>query len=142
MGVDEQGHLILKRIIELTNQGNWVNYEMIDNISDAIGINMDTKQALIDLAERGGNIGIAGEKYLEITKNIGRATGILGAGLAWKDYFENRTTGGLIKALGTSGLAFARVNPFVGVGLGILDITGGSDWIYNKVGSSIDNYKR
>ena len=52
------------------------------------------------------------------------------------------TTGGLVKAFGNTGLVFLRVNPFVGVGLGILDVTGGSDWVYNKIGNGIDNMRR
>ena len=33
-----------------------------------------------------------------------------------------------------------RVNPIVGVGLAILDLTGASDYIYNQIGNAIDNY--
>lgn len=64
--------------------------------------------------------------------------GVISVGTAWKDYFNNRTTGGLVKALSNTGLVILGVNPFVGVGLGVLDVTGGSDWFYNQVGNGID----
>ena len=100
---------------------------------------MDAKEGLIEFAKKSGDIGKTGNNYLSITKAIGKATGIVGAGIAWNDYFNEPTTGGLVKAWTNTGLVFLRVNPFVGVGLGILDLTGGSDWFYDQVGSGIDS---
>jgi RHS repeat-associated protein len=73
-----------------------------------------------------------------IFKTIGKFTGIVGAEISWNDYFNNPTTGGLVKAWTNTGLVFIRVNPFVGIGLGILDLTGGGDWLYNQIGNGID----
>jgi RHS repeat-associated protein len=118
----------------------WIlDTDKIDKIAGGIGVNMNVKEGMIELAKKSGDIGRAGKTYLNITKALGKATGIVGAGTAWYDYYNKPTTGGLVKALSNTGLVFIRVNPFVGVGLGILDLTGGSDWFYNQVGNGIDS---
>ncbi len=111
----------------------------IDKIAGGIGVNMSMKEGMIELAQESGDIGRAGSTYLKITKILGTATGVVGAGTAWYDYYNKPTTGGLVKAISNTGLVFLRVNPFVGVGIGILDLTGGSDWLYNQVGNGIDS---
>ena len=118
-----------------------LNAQSIDKASVAIGVNLGVKEGLFEIAKKSGDIGKGGERYLSFTKALGKATGVVGAGIAWNDYYKNRTTGGLVKAFSNTGLVFLRVNPFVGIGLGILDLSGGSDWIYNKVGNSIDNMR-
>lgn len=119
--------------------GGGLNSDLVDKIAGGIGLNMDVKEGLIEFAKKSGDIGNAGNNYLKVTKALGKATGIVGAGTAWYDYYNKPTTGGLVKALSNTGLVFLRVNPFVGVGLGILDLSGGSDWFYNQVGNGIDN---
>src|SRR5690554_4133106 len=71
---------------------------------------------------------------------LGRAVGITGATIAVYDAFENPTTANIIKASVNVGLLFVRMNPVTGVILGISDLSGFSDYIYNGVGNMIDNY--
>ncbi|MGI9526868.1 MAG: hypothetical protein ACR2MS_07150 [Weeksellaceae bacterium] len=40
--------------------------------------------------------------------------------------------------MSSTGLLFIRVNPIVGIGLGILDVTGGADYFYDQIGNVID----
>lgn len=49
---------------------------------------MDAKEGLIEFAKKSCDIGKTGECYLSITKALGKATGIVGAGIAWNDYFN------------------------------------------------------
>ena len=85
-------------------------------------------------------LGKGGASYLNTFKIIGRATGIASAGLAINDAIQNPTTGNIIQAFATTGLALVRINPLVGIGLGIMDVTGTSDYLYDQLGNSIDNY--
>lgn len=126
-----------------SNKGkrNDYNTDIIDKTVGGIGVNMSMKEGIIELAKGTGDIGISGNIYLSITKTIGKATGVVGAGIAWYDFYQKPTTGGLVKALSNTGLVFIRINPFVGFLLGISDLTGGSDWFYNQVGNAIDKIK-
>ena len=121
------------------SNGGGFNTDIVDNIVGAIGVNMGLKEGLIELAQKTANVGKSGEKYLSLTKAIGKVSGITGTGIAWYDYFNKPTTGGLVKAFSNTGLMIVRINPLIGVGIGIMDLTGGSDWIYNRVGNGIDN---
>jgi RHS repeat-associated protein len=122
-----------------TPDGGGFNTDIVDIVATAIGVNTDVKEGVIEFAKKSGDIGKAGEKYLSLTQAAGKMMGVTSAVLSWKDWNKNPSTGALVKAFANTGLVFLRVNPFVGVGLGILDLTGGSDWFYNQIGSSIDN---
>jgi RHS repeat-associated protein len=145
--LDERGNVdeMLDLADEQNNaQGNGggnggVNTDVIDEASEAVAINMSVKEGLIELAKKSGDIGTAGERYLSFTKAAGKMMGVTSTVTSWMEYNKNPTTGSFIKAATNTGLLFLRVNPFVGVGLGILDLTGGSDWFYNQVGNGIDN---
>jgi RHS repeat-associated protein len=121
------------------NGGGGFNTDMVDKIAGGIGVNMDVKEVIIEFAKKSGDIGKSGEKYLSFTKAAGKMMGVTGAVTSWMDYNKNPSTGALVKAFANTGLVFLRVNPFVGFGLGIFDLTGGSDWFYNQVGNGIDN---
>jgi RHS repeat-associated protein len=123
-------------------RGSEFDSKRAERIASGIGVNMGIKEGLIQLAKESGDIGTAGAKYLSYAQIIGKATGVVGAGTAWYDYYNKPTTGGLVKAFTGTGLVFVRVNPFIGVGIGILDLTGGSDWFYNQVGTSIDDINK
>lgn len=85
-------------------------------------------------------LGKGGAKYLNTFKIIGRATGIASAGLAINDAIQNPTTGNIIQAFATTGLALVRINPLVGIGIGIMDVTRASDYLYDQLGNAIDNF--
>lgn len=101
---------------------------------------MNLKEGLIDLAKKiaNGNIGKSGENFLKSTKILGKATGWTGAYIAWIDYQNNPTTANRIKLGASIGLAALRINPFLSIGIGILDISGGTDWLYNQAGNYWD----
>ena len=60
-------------------------------------------------------------------------------GASWFEYSQNRTTSRLIKTLANTTLLFVRVNPIIGLGMGIFDLTGATDLIQNEAGKLIDN---
>jgi RHS repeat-associated protein len=73
-------------------------------------------------------------------KAVGKFTGVASMGIAWADYANNNTTGNFIQALANTGLVFARVNPITGIIIGVADVTGASDYVYDQIGGLIDNY--
>lgn len=97
---------------------------------------MNTQEAVLGMAE---DLGSSGNKLMNITQKIGQIAGIASALSAWYEYNENPTTGGLIKALANTSLAFARINPAAGVVIGVLDLTGVTDKAYEYMGETIDN---
>lgn len=98
------------------------------------GSNTHTAKELTDLNKARMNNIAKGANVL------GRAVGVTGAAIAVYDAFENPTTANIIKASANVGLLFVRMNPVTGVILGISDLSGFSDFIYNGVGNIIDNY--
>lgn len=115
------------------------NSDKIGELSDAFGAGMDLKEGMIAYAQKSGDLGKSGEKYLKLTKGAGKFFGVTSAIVASKEFMDNRTIGNGIKAGVNITLALARnINPFIGVGIGILDVTGASDAFYNKLGNSLD----
>ena len=98
------------------------------------GSNTHTAKELTDLNKARMNNIAKGANVL------GRAVGVTGAAIAVYDAFENPTTANIIKASANVGLLFVRMNPVTGVILGISDLSGFNDFIYNGVGNIIDNY--
>jgi RHS repeat-associated protein len=91
--------------------------------------------------------------FKNATRTIGVVTTGVDAGIAAYDFYQHPTTGNFIK-LGVKGAlfgleAFELTNPYIGLGISILDATGvtkkGYDWIdHNTLGSagSIENYNK
>lgn len=115
------------------------NSDKISELSDAFGTGMDLKEGMIAYAQKSGDLGKSGEKYLKFTKRAGKFFGYTSAIAAWNQFNDNRSTGNLIKALSNTGLSIARVNPILGVTIGFMDVLGLSDQLYNKLGNAIDN---
>ena len=110
----------------------------LDNAANGLGINVATKESLFNYAKKAGELGKGAEKYLKYTKILGRVTGIYGAGSSIYDAYRNPTTGNILKATFNTGMLFLRVNPIVGLGIGILDATGVTNQFFNGVGNFID----
>jgi hypothetical protein len=85
-------------------------------------------------------LGKFGTGYLNAFKILGTVTGVSSAGISVINALENPTSGNLLKATVSTTLVFVRVNPFIGIGIGIMDVTGASDVVYEKVGYIIDEY--
>ncbi len=125
--------------INSTNTGSpdWVN--TTSTVLTASGIGRNAKSGLIDIAAK-SDPSINNLKYVKGLNAVGKFTGATSAVFAWTDYANNPTTGNLIQTVSSTGLVFVRVNPFVGLGLGILDVTGASDYLYDQLGNTIDNF--
>jgi hypothetical protein len=81
------------------------------------------------------NIGNATQKLGDVVKGVGIVGGFIDAGIAIKQAWDNPTPGNVLKATfkGTLAVleAYGRVNPLVGVALGILDFSGATDALFN-----------
>lgn len=75
---------------------------------------------------------------MKATKFLGKITGGVSAYTAWVDYQNNPNTANKIKLATNIGLVALRINPFVSLGIGILDLSGGTDWMYNQAGDYWD----
>lgn len=80
------------------------------------------------------NIGGGVNQLGEIVKNIGKVSGIVDARLTIKQAYENPTPGNVTKAFVKGTLAglelYGKINPVVGIALGILDLTGATDALF------------
>ncbi len=72
-------------------------------------------------------------------KAVGKFTGVASMGISWADYANNRTTGNLIQAIANTGLVGVRVNPITGIIIGVADVTGASDYVYDQIGGLIEH---
>ena len=78
------------------------------------------------------------EKLLKYSEYFGKALGGIGAITAWIEYSQDQTNANLIKAVSSTAIVFLRINPIINIGIGILDISGVSDKVYNAAGNYID----
>ena len=121
--------------INTPEDSDWI--QKIDVAIGAFSIGENAKTGLIEYAAK-TNPSLNNLKYIKGVKLLGKFTGLTSAGFAWYDYINNPTTGNLIQAISNSGLVFLRINPLIGIGVGILDVTGASDYIYDLIGEEID----
>lgn len=87
----------------------------------------------MELAEKTGDLGKAGEYTLKATKWLGRLSGATQAGVAGVELYDSgfKSPGAWTK-FGVSLLSL-KVNPYVGIGMGLVDAAGGTKWLYNKI---------
>jgi hypothetical protein len=71
-------------------------------------------------------------------EGVGWYLGISSAALSWNDYRVENSTGNLLKAITNTILIVPRINPFVGVGLGVLELTGVTDKAFDLFGDEVD----
>jgi RHS repeat-associated protein len=80
------------------------------------------------------DIGGGVNKLGQITKGVGIVTGLVDAGIAIKQAYDNPTPGNVTKAVFKTTLAalevYGRVNPAVGIVIGVLDMTGATDALF------------
>ncbi len=110
----------------------------LDNAANGLGINAATKEALFEYAGKTSELSSTASKYLKYTKVLGRVTGIYSAGSSIYDAYRNPTTGNILKATFNTGMLFLRVNPVIGLGIGVLDATGVTNQFFNGVGNFIN----
>ncbi len=112
--------------------------DKVDEVSTGLGVYADTKESLLKLAQKTGELGKAGEFLQKSTKWLGRASGITQLGVAGLELHQSgyKSYGAWVK-FGVTALTL-RANPYVAIGIGVLDAAGGTKWFYNQV----DNYTR
>ncbi|HVU55071.1 MAG TPA: RHS repeat-associated core domain-containing protein, partial [Puia sp.] len=89
------------------------------------------KGAEEDIAPISGEVGAA-------LKGIAVVAGAIATYKAGKEFYEHPSWGNFFKVAGNAGITIfagiGRLNPLVGVGLAILDLTGATDKIYERLG--------
>ncbi len=66
-------------------------------------------------------------------KVIGKAAGVVDAGLAWKEEIDKPTVGNFSKAVFKTAMVGLRINPIATAALVIADLTGFTDWAFGKL---------
>lgn len=127
-----------KEIDEITLYGKSKTRAQLENAANGIGINAGTKEVLFGYAGKTGELSSTTSKYLRYTKILGKVTGVYSAGSSVYDAYRNPTAGNILKATFNTGMLFVRVNPLVGLGIGILDATGVSNQVFNGIGNYIN----
>jgi hypothetical protein len=87
-----------------------------------------------------GNFSQTVKHSMRAIKAVGKFTGVASMGISWSDYANNPTKGNLIQAIANTGLVFVRVNPITGIIIGVADVTGASDYVYDQIGGFIDDF--
>lgn len=123
------------------------NYERIKTVLDALGLNMATKEAILEFVAHADDLGTAGKHFKNIVGKAGKLLGAASVVTAITDYIATPTTGGILKMLVTSTALTVSVigtggtaTTFVGWALAFSDASGFSDFAYGQIGSAIDKY--
>ncbi len=149
---DNEGVVAFKPDVSVYNNDQYYEYSdktdrlmtinSVGGIADAFGAGSDLKEGLIEQTQKIGSLGKSGENYLKYTKIAGKLLGATSAITSSMEFYENPTTANAIKATMNIALAFARVNPLTGAVIGILDVTGATDALYNSIGNSVDKIRK
>ena len=110
------------------------NLEKLDKAVTSIGIVSDYNESLLS------KTGTSTKGYVKLLGRIGKATGIIGVGIAGYELYKNPTVGNFMKFGVSAGMVVIRTNPAVGVIVGISDITGFTDTLTGKIDNII--YKK
>lgn len=108
--------------------------EKVDKAVTSIGIVSDYNESLLS------KTGTSTKGYVKLLGRIGKATGIIGVGIAGYELYKNPTVGNFMKFGVSAGMVVIRTNPAVGVIVGISDITGFTDTLTGKIDNII--YKK
>jgi hypothetical protein len=129
--INEQGEAV-------TVSQTSIDTEKVTQVADGLGMGMTAKGAVMSLADVNELTPMAG-KMMKASEILGSAAGVVSAVSSVAEAYNKPTTGNLIKAGVNTALVFARINPFVSLAIGVMDVTGVSDKIYQGLGSTIDN---
>lgn len=110
------------------------NLEKQDKAVTSIGIVSDYNESLLS------KTGTSTKGYVKLLARIGKATGIIGVGIAGYELYKNPTVGNFMKFGVSAGMVVIRTNPAVGVIVGISDITRFTDTLTGKIDNII--YKK
>ena len=141
-------------VSDKSNQEPYTEKNAINDANAVLGIGMTLAEEGANVLHKGSAMAIqSANGYDEIVRGLesaktmdglsttfnvlGKATGVVDAGLAWSDvYSEYQNTGsvsagGVAKAIFKTVMVGVKTNPLVGIGLGILDIAGVTDKVFN-----------
>ena len=127
-----------REIDEITLYGKSKTRVQLENAANGIGINAETKEVIFRYAGKTGELSSTASKYLKYTEILGKVCGVYGAYSSTIDAYRNPTTGNILKATFNTGMLFVRVNPLVGLSIGILDATGVTNQVFNGIGNYIN----
>ncbi|WP_374175066.1 DUF6443 domain-containing protein [Flavobacterium tructae] len=115
-----------------------IDTKTIGDTADAVGVAMGAQEITMKMADQ-LEFTPAANKLLKGTEILGKAAGVASAFSSTIEAYNNPTTANILKASVNTGMLFVRANPIVGLTLGIMDVTGVSDKIYDGLGNSIDS---
>ncbi len=111
--------------------------DKIGMCSSALGISQDIKNMLIQWGAQ-GNLSGGANVYLRISKGTAGVAGNIGTAI---DLYNSISEGdaresfkNAAKLVANVALIAFRVNPIVGIGLSIIDMTGADDWFFEQIG--------
>ncbi len=128
--------------------------EALGKANDVVGAGMDAAQIGTEALERASDAAVASAEGVDdigrmlsastsaanatkVFDALGKASGVLDAGMAWKDVYDQYTgsgklsAGAVTKAIFKTSLIVIKTSPVVGLSLGIMDITGVTDSLFN-----------
>ena len=135
--------LINQELVEKEEQKEEKSDDLLDIIDKALDIwdvgntareiaeNEIVRQQIINAERIGESVNIKG--LLPAIQKIGKAIGGGSAVISLFKFIEKPGVGTAGKLILDTGLLFVRVNPYVAIGIGILDATGGTDAIVNWI---------
>lgn len=126
------------RQIELykSNVNSGLDVTKLSTIGAAVALVGDYKLSVFHALEKlnSGSIGKGLKAYGAYLDVLGRVAGVPGAIQAWSDYSVTGSTEHLLKASVSTIMVIGKVTPYVGLTIGILDVTGVSDKAYEYLG--------
>ena len=106
-------------------------FKNIATIATILGIHSDAKTGIVE------SLNLGGKTLGKVLKYTGRALGITGATIDIYKAFQNPSVGSVLKAALSTGLVFVNINPWVGVGIGILEVSGVTDAAAQYIDNSL-----
>jgi uncharacterized protein RhaS with RHS repeats len=139
---------------DVANSEPITNLDISDKVNDGVGVVNSTISTGVEAVQNSvpekavmnpngtikkfePDIGGGVNKLGDVGKGIGIVGGLIDAGISIKQAYDNPTAGNVTKAIFKSSLAvlefYGRINPAVGIVLGILDATGATDELFKRL---------
>jgi RHS repeat-associated protein len=117
---------------------------VVASVNEMAGVGLEKGKALAEEAAQGAAKGSEEAAQLggvakqagalgTTLKVIGKAAGVIDAGLAWKEQIESPTLGNFSKAVFKTVMIGVRTNPYIALGFVLADITGATDFAFKQL---------
>jgi len=113
-------------VIDLGIAGVGVGAKKFGDVTAKAAGALDNVDEIIEVAQGAHMAG----NVMTAVDVAGKATGLIDAGLAIKDAWNNPTAGNITKATFKTAMVFIKTNPVVNLVLAAADITGVTDWLF------------